>query len=68
MIPYNQWFYCDMDEFIKQHNMTIRCWIYGHTHTPLETVISDVPMYCNPIGYPNENPKTDFEKLIVLEN
>lgn len=30
--------------------------IYGHTHTPM---ISG-KYYCNPFGYPNENPKINF--------
>jgi predicted phosphodiesterase len=66
MSPYNQWFYCDMDEFIKQNNHKILAWIYGHTHTPLTTYMYNVPMCCNPIGYPNENPINDYTKNITL--
>lgn len=56
MRPYNQWFYCDMDDFIQKHNKKIGAWIYGHTHTPSCTTLHGVPMLCNPIGYPGENP------------
>ena len=66
MMPYNQWFYCDMEDTIKEHNKKIKCWIYGHTHTPSSEIIHDVPMLCNPIGYPNENSKIDFEKQYSL--
>jgi hypothetical protein len=45
-----------MDAFIETHNQKIASWIYGHTHTPNSTTIHGVPMLCNPIGYPNENP------------
>lgn len=60
MLPYNQWFYCDLDKFIDANRQKIKCWFYGHTHTPSRTSISGVPFLCNPIGYPNENTKTDF--------
>lgn len=66
MIKYNQWFYCDMDKLMEEKHDKISCWIYGHTHTPLQTINHGVRMYCNPIGYPNENAKTDFGKQIDL--
>ncbi len=66
MKPYNQWFYCDMNELITKQKDKIKCWIYGHTHTPLDTTINDIPFLCNPIGYPNENKKLDFQKVIIM--
>ena len=60
MLPYNQWFYCDMDDFIGANREKIRCWIYGHTHIPGFNTLHGIPFLCNPIGYPNENPKPDF--------
>ena len=68
MIPYNQWFYCDMDKFIEKNKSKIDCWFYGHTHTPSLKKIHDVPFMCNPIGYPNENKNIDFEKIYILKN
>jgi predicted phosphohydrolase len=64
MAPYNQWFYCDLNDFIEKNKDKIKCWIYGHTHTPATNIIYGVHMLCNPIGYPEENPKTDFLKTI----
>jgi predicted phosphohydrolase len=66
MLPYNQWFYCNMDEFIKTHGSKIKCWIYGHTHTPSNNTINGIPFLCNPIGYPNENTTVDFGKTITI--
>jgi len=63
---YNQWFYCDMDEFILEHKYTIACWIYGHTHTPSISSVYGVPMLCNPMGYPGENSEVDFQKVFHL--
>ena len=63
---YNQWFACDMDKFIEENNKKIKCWIYGHTHTPCFKNISNIPFLCNPIGYPNENSKLDFDKCFNL--
>ena len=62
---YNEWFYCDMDEFICKNKDKIKCWIYGHTHTPSEKLIENVNCICNPIGYPNENSRIDLEKVWV---
>jgi predicted phosphodiesterase len=65
---YNQWFYCDMDDFILEHKYTIACWIYGHTHTPSVSSVYGVPMLCNPMGYPGENSKVDFKAHLNLNS
>ena len=64
MIQYNQCFYADMDYFIEKNKNKIKCWIYGHTHTPSYNIINGIPFLCNPIGYPNENSKIDLQKNI----
>ena len=66
MIPYNPWFYCNMDELIETKKDKIKCWIYGHTHTPSNIIINEIPFLCNPIGYPNENKILDFEKNFTI--
>lgn len=66
MMPYNQWFYCDMDEFIESNKEKIKCWIFGHTHTPSNNIINGIPFLCNSIGYPNENSKLDFQTNIFV--
>jgi predicted phosphodiesterase len=63
---YNQWFYCDMDDFILEHKYTIACWIYGHTHAPNVSSVYGVPMLCNPMGYPGENGDVNFEKVFII--
>lgn len=65
---YNQWFYCNMDDFISQNRGKIKCWIYGHTHTASRTLIHDIPFVCNPMGYPGENYQVDFNKTIELQD
>lgn len=67
MLPYNQWFYCNMDNLIETQKDKIKCWIYGHTHTPSEQLIHKIPFLCNSIGYPNENIKINFQKTIIIE-
>lgn len=69
MTPYNQWFYCDMNDFIEKNKDKIECWIYGHTHTPSNSTmtINKIPFLCNPIGYPNENKLKDFDKSIIID-
>ncbi len=66
-LPYNQWFYCNMDNLIEINKYKIKCWIYGHTHTPSNNIINGIPFLCNPIGYPNENIDINFSKNIIIE-
>ena len=66
MIPYNQWFYCDLDELIESNKDNIKCWFYGHTHTPSNKELHEIPFLCNPIGYPNENSKLNFDVNIEI--
>lgn len=60
----NQWFYCNMDDFIDKYQDKIICWVYGHTHTPCITIKHNIHFLCNPIGYPNENRKLYFDRSI----
>ena len=66
MLPYNQWFYCNMDEMIEINKTKIKCWFYGHTHSPSNVIINEIPFLCNPIGYPNENSKINFQTTITI--
>lgn len=68
MVPYNQWFYCNMDNFIEKNKTKIKCWIYGHTHTPSNNMLCEIPFLCNPIGYPNENDDLNFSTFIEINN
>lgn len=65
--PYNQWFCCDMDNFINKYQTNIQCWIYGHTHKSSNVTMSEIPILCNPIGYPGENSNIDFTTNIIVE-
>jgi predicted phosphohydrolase len=67
MLPYNQWFYCNMDELIETNKNKIKCWIYGHTHTVSNVMINGIPFLCNPIGYPNENVNVNFSTSIIID-
>ena len=66
MLPYSQWFYSNMDNFIEKNKDKILCWIYGHTHMPSEEMINDIQFICNPIGYPNENKDNNYNKSINI--
>jgi predicted phosphohydrolase len=67
MLPYNQWFASDLDKLILSKKDNIKAWFYGHTHTPSETKMAEIPFLCNPIGYPGENHGNDFGKMIQIE-
>jgi hypothetical protein len=64
MKKYNQWFCCNLEHLM---NFKVKCWIYGHTHMQSECIINNVPLLCNPIGYPEENFNINFNKQFLLE-
>jgi hypothetical protein len=66
MLPYTQWFYCDMDNLVETYGNKIKYWIYGHTHIQSNCIINEIPFLCNPIGYPNENNILDFQKNFTI--
>jgi predicted phosphodiesterase len=66
MEPYNQWFYCNMDNYIETNKDKIKLWFYGHTHVTNKTKINDTEFLCNPIGYLGENYKVDFNQTIDI--
>lgn len=66
MQPYNQWFCCDMNDFITENKNKICAWFYGHTHTPNSTTIENIPFCCNAIGYLGENCATDFGAVLEI--
>ena len=66
LLPYNQCFYYNMDNFIEKNKDKIAGWFYGHTHTPSSTIIHGIPFLCNPIGYPDENQEIDFHKIKTI--
>lgn len=60
---YNQCFSSELDYLITS---PIIAWFYGHTHTGSLKEINGVKMCCNPIGYPDEQEKPDFNAVIEL--
>ena len=67
MEQYNQWFATDLNDWIETNNQRIKCWIYGHTHSPSERLLSGVPMLCNPVGYPGEQGTVNYCKQFLIE-
>jgi predicted phosphohydrolase len=51
-----------LDDLILQNKDKIKCWIYGHMHSPSVKNIGGVPMLCNPARY----EAADFSTNIVL--
>lgn len=66
LLPYNQWFYCDLNDLILLNKNSIKCWIYGHTHTQSNVNLHGIPFLCNPIGYPDENENINFDINIII--
>ena len=63
MARYNQCFSADFSDIIDKPN-TIKSWFFGHTHTKTERIISNIPFYCNPLGYDGENDEHDIIQVV----
>lgn len=61
---YNMWFASHMDNIIEEHKDKLLGWIYGHTHRANNSMINNIPMYCNPVGYKGENYNIDYNMHI----
>lgn len=66
MRPWNQWFASDLEELVEKYQQKIKGWFYGHTHTPATQCLHGVPFFCNPIGYPRENPTHDLNRVVDI--
>lgn len=56
----NYSFASDLEEITN--NKKIIAWVYGHTHEPYQKGI----YYCNPIGYPGENPYYNINRTFEI--
>jgi len=61
--PANVGFATDLE---KLFNKNILAWCSGHTHEPFYGVITDVPCYVNPCGYPNERKNINLEFTFTI--
>jgi len=62
-INYSQCYASNCNQLFKD---PIKIWIFGHTHKVCNKEINEIKFLCNPIGYPNENKITDFNKVIEV--
>jgi len=51
--PINTFFTFDGSKFFK--NGSMKYWVFGHTHDPIEYKIGNVKFLCNPLEYPHES-------------
>lgn len=63
-VDYNPFFASNCSDLLKD---PVKIWISGHTHTEYDKRIGDVHCVCNPVGYPEENPLGDFNRVVELE-
>jgi predicted phosphodiesterase len=62
-LKYHQCFASHCDSLIKP---PVSLWLYGHTHTPKNDRINNIPVICNPIGYPREKQVCNFEQFVEV--
>lgn len=64
MQPNFHWFASNLDDLLRTNNDKIAGWFYGHTHTPMQVSLFNIPFNCNPMGYTNKN--INMEKVFEL--
>jgi predicted phosphodiesterase len=62
--PIGTAFYSDLEDIIVNHDIDL--WIYGHTHSNLDTVVYDTRIVSNQAGYPGEKVK-NFEPQFMVD-
>ena len=61
----NRFFVCEMDELILDRKPKL--WLFGHTHSPIDTMIGETRVVCNPHGYPRETSNGKFNEKLIIE-
>ncbi len=59
----NKYFASNSDDLF---NVSIKVWIYGHTHIGGEKEIDGIKFVCNPVGYPGENSHKLKTKVLII--
>ena len=61
--PFNPCFSLNCEFLIRP---PVVAWIYGHSHEQNIKTINNINLFCNPIGYPNENPLANYERCFFF--
>jgi len=56
----------DLSELIMDHPQ-IKLWTHGHMHDPVDYVIGETRVVCNPRGYKGSDPQADVFELKFLD-
>lgn len=59
----NPFFVSEMDQLILDRKPAL--WIHGHTHDPMNYLLGNTRIVCNPFGYPKELNTGYEEKLLI---
>ena len=62
--PIGPAFYSNMDALIAAHDIAL--WVFGHTHTNVNTKVDGTHILSNQAGYPGENVR-NFDPDLVVE-
>jgi Icc-related predicted phosphoesterase len=66
----NPFFMADMSAHLHEDRLP-RAWVFGHTHTPVDTFhqvgTEKMRLYCNPHGYPHEGANSRFWDRIGVD-
>jgi predicted phosphodiesterase len=60
----NYYFASDLDQFILDHPH-IKLWVHGHMHDPVDYMIGDCRVVANPLGYPSERRRIEWNPLLI---
>jgi len=56
----------NLSEFILD-NENIKVWVHGHVHHPVDYMIGETRVLCNPRGYPGETQSNGFDPAFTFE-
>lgn len=62
----NSGYVSDLSEFILDHPQ-IKLWTHGHTHYPMDYMMGETRVVCNPRGYAGYEPDHGFNPNLILE-
>lgn len=66
--PNTAFFCARIESHLEKQTKLPKLWIHGHTHSPLDySSLFGSRVYCNPMGYLNENANPNFWDRLLVE-
>ena len=63
--PLNPFFVHDLSALIRARKPKL--WIHGHTHEPVDLLLGETRVICNPFGYRGHEEQSDFQYNLTID-